>query len=145
MTQTPRTDTRSGVESGEAIPAVRRFAAAASDALALGVSREQLMNILTDDISGAVEERPRPALPSEGEYPVYAELPDGLIDLPSAARRYGVNRVTLWRWADRGSIKIYGRLKGSAAGGGYLLLNEEELRSYISAPRNKGGRPKKSM
>lgn len=139
MTQKPSTDTPGGVESGEAIPAVRRFAAAASDALALGVPREQLMTILADDIA---RRRPEPVEGANGDV-VYDTLPDGLIDLPSAMRKYDIKRPTLWSWVAKGHLKSYGRLKGSATGGGLILVNEQDLVQYMQAPKPKGGRPKK--
>ena len=115
--------------------------------MSAGVPKDRLLstvNSIAEEFA-ALEERARPSLPPEGEDVVYDALPDGLIDLPSASRKYGVNRVTLWRWADKGAIKTYGRLKASATGGGYLVLDESEVCNYIRAPRDKGGRPKKSM
>ena len=74
---------------------------------------------------------------------IYTELPTGLIDLPSAARKYDLNRRTIRDWVIKSHLKVYGRLKGSAKGGGFLLLKESELLAYMTAPRNKGGRPRK--
>ena len=76
---------------------------------------------------------------------VFTELPEGLIDLPSAARKYGISRSTLHNWIRGGHVKIQGRLKGSAQGGGFYVLEESELLAYMEAPRNKGGRPAKVL
>ena len=119
------------------------------EAFEMNVSKDVIVSLVTqrfDSLTDAHLAQEEVSLSPEGEgQVVYEELPDGLIDLPSAARKYDINRVTLWRWADKGAIRKYGRLKASAAGGGYLVLNEEELTSYISAPRDKGGRPKKTL
>ena len=72
---------------------------------------------------------------------VYTELPPGLIDLPSAAKKYGMNRGTLRNWLELGHIKKYGRLKGAATGGGFILLAEQEVMDRINAPRQ-SGRPR---
>ena len=69
-------------------------------------------------------------------------LPEGLIDLPTASREYGVNGSTLRRWVISGKIPSRGRLKAPARGGGYVVVSEEELVNYINAPRNRGGRPR---
>jgi predicted DNA-binding transcriptional regulator AlpA len=76
---------------------------------------------------------------------VYDELPEGLIDLPSAMRKYSLKRPTLWSWVSKGHLQSYGRLRGSATGGGLILVNEEDLVRYMHAPKPKGGRPRKSI
>ena len=81
---------------------------------------------------------------SLAEETIYDELPPGLIDVPRALRKYGLNRGTLRRWIDRGHLKTYGRLRGRAPGGGYLLLRECDLQCWMNTPRNKGGRPRKA-
>ena len=69
-------------------------------------------------------------------------LPEGLIDLPTASRKHGVNGSTLRHWVISGKIPSRGRLKAPARGGGYVVVSEEELVNYINAPRNRGGRPR---
>ena len=71
---------------------------------------------------------------------IYDELPPGLIDLPSAAKKYGVNNSTLRTWVNTGRIRLVARKKAPSAGGGYVAVSEAELLSYIERPRNKGGR-----
>ena len=77
-------------------------------------------------------------------YPVYAEVPEGCIDLPSAAKKYGLNIGTVREWVRQGRVAQVGRLKAPAPGGGYLLVNEKELQTCIGTPRAKGGRPRKT-
>ena len=72
---------------------------------------------------------------------VFVELPEGLIDLPSATRKYNVNPSTLHSWVKKGHVRLRGRLKGPAHGGGFLLVREEDVTAYLTAPRRKGGRP----
>ena len=80
--------------------------------------------------------------PDQADF-VYDELPEGLIDLPTAAEKYGLNRQTLRHWVLNGRLHLYGRLRGSAPGGGFLVVNESEVQAYIHAPRDRGGRPRK--
>ena len=79
--------------------------------------------------------------PGDIAVPIYDVLPDGLIDLPSAAAKHGLSRHTLKSWVKRGNIARRGRLKAKAPGGGYLVVAESELLDWINAPKDKGGRP----
>ena len=63
------------------------------------------------------------------------ELPDGLIDLPSAARKYGIPVRTLGSWVHRGKLPRRGRLKGRAAGGGYIVTEEAAIMYCRDHPR----------
>jgi hypothetical protein len=71
------------------------------------------------------------------------ELPEGLIDLPTASKRYGVNNTTMRSWVAKGLVQAKGRLRAPAAKGGYVVVSEADLCTYMNSPRNKGGRPKK--
>lgn len=64
--------------------------------------------------------QPEPALAHQPE-PVYKKLPEGLIDLPTASKRYGIPVSTMRRWGYRGKLPRLGRLRASAAGGGYIV------------------------
>ena len=44
--------------------------------------------------------------------PVYDVLPEGLIDLPAAAVKYGLSRPKMVLWVKRGNLVCHGRLKG---------------------------------
>ena len=70
------------------------------------------------------------------------ELPDGLIDLPSAAKKYGIPVGTLRAWVHRGKLPRCGRLKARAAGGGYIVTTQAGIEYCRDHPR-KGGRPKR--
>ena len=85
-----------------------------------------------------------PAFPDDDPDTVYTELPPGLIDVPTATQKYNLNRGTLRTWLKKGRIRVLGRLKAPATGGGYLLVDEEELLAHMSAPKSKGGRPRKT-
>ncbi len=85
-----------------------------------------------------------PAFPEDDQDTVYAELPPGLIDLPSAVKKYKLRPRTAQNWVKFGRITLRGRLRASARGGGYLLVREDELVAYIAGPRDKGGRPRKT-
>ena len=77
-------------------------------------------------------------------YLILTELPEGLITVPDAGRKYGISRRTIQGWVRTGRLELCGRLRGSARGGGYMVVNETELVTYMNAPRNKGGRPRKT-
>ena len=82
-----------------------------------------------------------PGFPEDDPDIVYDAVPPGLIDIPSATRKYNVHRRTIHSWVEKGHVRLRGRLKGPAKGGGYLLVREDELTAYLTAPRKKGGRP----
>ena len=124
--------------------ALSDFAASASSALAAGVSKEKLLATLKDHL--AQVERPHPYPPPEGEGKecVYDVLPAGLIDLPSASAKHDVNSETIRRWIEKGHVRLVGRLRGPARGGGFLVVDECELVAYKNSPKKKGGRPRKT-
>ena len=61
------------------------------------------------------------------ELPIYDELPAGMIDVPSAARKYGRSTGTLRVWARSGLLAVVGRLRASAPGGGYLVFRDADV------------------
>ena len=79
---------------------------------------------------------------STDNLPIYMELPPGTIDVPTALRKYNLKQSMLRSWIDKGQVIPVGRLRAPAKGGGYLVLNEAELQTYIAAPKRRG-RPKK--
>ena len=87
-----------------------------------------------------------PAEPATGadDLPIYTELPEGLIDLPRAAKKYDCKGPTLRTWVHRGHLKSMGRLRGSSPGGGYLVVSEADLERHLAASPKKGGRPRKN-
>ena len=74
---------------------------------------------------------------------IFDELPEGMIDIPTAARKYDCPLGRIRNWVNRGRVKTYGRWKAPAPGGGYLFMKESDFVKYLKSPRHKGGRPKK--
>ena len=130
----------------------------ATDALARAMSDALTNGLTADDIDEIAQmvaaEQPRnldysaqhAAERAKGadDLPIYTELPEGLIDLPSAMRKYGCRRGRLDSWVQRGRLKVYGRLKGAARGGGYVVVSEAELTDRLATVPRKGGRPRKT-
>ena len=77
------------------------------------------------------------------EMPIYTELPEGLIDLPSAAKKYKTTVYRLRAWVQRGHISARGRLRAGCPGGGYYVVAEADLERRLAEPPKKGGRPRK--
>ena len=77
--------------------------------------------------------------------PVYTEVPEGLIDLRTAAAQYECTVQRFRAWIRRGHIKPLGRLKAGCPGGGYLVVDKEELRLRLESTPSKGGRPRKNL
>ena len=115
------------------------------EALRAGAAEGYLQSMLTTETI-AVQDHHCETCPPDNYDPdtVYAELPEGLITLPEAARKYNVNRRTIQTWLRQNRLERKGRMKGSARGGGFVLVDESELVRYMNAPRSRGGRPRKS-
>ena len=112
--------------------------------LAEGASPEAITTMAGSilDTSEGSGSRPPSSTPDAGEV-IYDELPDDLIDVPTAVREYGISRSTLSTWRRQGKLHRRGRLRAAAPGGGYNVFSREDVLGLISAPVNKGGRPKK--
>ena len=130
-------------------PPLERLGAAVAEALAEGVTQQELMGVVLSTVAtytpSMADEADCEDFRAPGPDTVYTELPPGLIDLPSAARESGIASSTLHMWLARGHIKSYGRLKGYAKGGGIHLLKAVEIQARQGAPPNKGGRPRKPV
>ena len=71
---------------------------------------------------------------------VYAELPDGLITVPAAVKKYGYNRNTLHSWVRKGHVESKGKLRtGHGVGGGSILISVAELLAFSSPPKGETG------
>ena len=114
-------------------------------ALDSGMSGKEILNMVQTEVKGYETFRePRfVGFESYGEDTVFTELPDGLIDVPSASKKYNIKGPTLSSWVRKGHVRLRGRLKGPATGGGFLVVAENELFAYMKSPRDKGGRPSK--
>ena len=125
------------------------FRAAIERAREDGLSLDDMVSMIT---AAATETPPadvsgHPTEPDDGLYEP-GNLPEGLIDLPSAARKYreeyGVSPGTMSQWVRNGRVSKMGRMKAPAPGGGYFVVRESELVEFMKKPRNKGGRPRKA-
>ena len=118
--------------------AEQQFREAASIARASGLDELTLQSMVTEAYNAPQVNGAEPAPAAEV---IYDELPEGLIDLPSAATKYGRPITTLRGWVHRGKLISVGRLRAPAYGGGYVVVDEESLKSVITNPP-KNGRPK---
>ena len=112
-------------------------------ALESGTPRSEIVAAVADTIAEAeARYSGMPVLPSNNghDYVIFDEVPEGLITLPAAANKYNLNRLTVRAWLTRGHLRQYGRLKGAAQGGGFVLLNENELLQYLNTPKGPGRR-----
>ena len=64
---------------------------------------------------------------SVDDLPFYNELPEGMIPLPHAARKYGLPADRLRWWVRAKRLARMGYLRGGSPQGGYVLLVEAEL------------------
>jgi hypothetical protein len=137
------------VESMLRTPVIARLGTAIAEALDEGVTQRELISVVlttvsTHTTSMQMSKDECEAFQAPGPNAVYTKLPPGLITLSDAAREYDLNHRTIRNWVRKGDLKVHGRLKGSAKGGGFILLNEAALRVCVYLPKDKGGRPKKT-
>ena len=66
------------------------------------------------------------------------QLPDGLIDLPSASKKYGIPVKTLRSWVHRGKLPRRGRLRARSPGGGYIVTAKADIEYCRDNPRKTG-------
>ena len=150
--QSEQTQTDAVLKSQPAV--VESLQLAITQALHSGMSAERIQRMTTtlqravgdtnlNDIAAALsamldadDDDPAPTTP--GELPLYETLPPGLIDLPSASRKYGVNLRTIRSWVRRGHVEQVGLLKAPARGGGYIVVDEAAFIQYMSTPRRLG-------
>ena len=112
-------------------------------ALQAGASEKDLQAMLKTEVADSQEHHCETcSQDSHGPETVYLNLPAGLIDLPTAAKRYDLNVRTMSQWVRRGRVALRGRLRAPKPGGGYLVVCEDELVTFIQRPKNKGGRPR---
>ena len=135
MASKSRTESLAKVQSKGARNPGSMLAQALDRALAQGLSQEEIMALIEDRVDTLTEQGDAAR--------IYTELPDGLIDLPTAVAKYGLHRQTLRNWVLRGQLPVYGRLRASAPGGGFLIVSEAELKDHLHAPKDRGGRPRK--
>ena len=118
------------------------FRAAIERAREDGLSTAEMASMIT-----TVDNEPRPTNgvhPTESDDVIYeaGNLPEGLIDLPSASKKYGIPVKTLRSWVHRGKLPRCGRVRARAAGGGYIVTIDDEIPRCRDNPRKPG--PKRS-
>ena len=98
-------------------------------------------------VATATADHSEPELPGfeDPGLPIYTELPDGLIDLAKAAKKYNCTAERFRRWVYRGYLEERGRLRGPGPNGGSIVVCEADLDARVKSPPNKGGRPKKPI
>ena len=116
---------------------------ATREALQAGASEKDLQAMLKTEITDSQVHHCETCPPDNYDPDtVYTELPEGLITVPEAARKYRINRRTIQTWLRQNYITSKGRLRGSARGGGFVLVSEAELVRYIATPKRIGRPPK---
>ena len=63
------------------------------------------------------------------------EVPEGLISLPDASKKYGIPVATLNSWVFRRKLPRRGRVFAPSAGGGYVLTDEAMILWCKDHPR----------
>ena len=75
---------------------------------------------------------------------MYTTVPDGLIEVPEASKKYDIPLQTLHTWLRRGHLRPIGRKRDRGPGGGHIVVSEADLIQCRDTPKSKGGRPPKS-
>ena len=109
-------------------------------ALDSGIPGEDILNMVQTEVNGhETFHEPRfVGFDSYDQGNVFTELPNGLIDIPTAAKKHGINPSTLRTWIQKGYITVVGRLKAPARGGGYSVVEERKLLEYARNPVRRG-------
>ena len=87
---------------------------------------------VSDDV-GEARDLPKP------EEVVFDTLPDGLIDLPTACKKYGVNVQTANGWMRHGFIPRLGKIRAPGKGGANVT-SERVFAEVAADPVKPGGR-----
>ena len=138
---------KSSLTKQDLIGVIKPAMEAGADAEAIAdMVAERISDVVDlDDAATLLAEALGAEQPSEDEgVVIYDELPLGLIDLPSASRKYGIAVSTIRNWVNRGHLHKKGLRKAPAQGGGYIAVDERALQSHIANRKVKGGRPKKA-
>ena len=141
------------LESGKSTP-TEELQGAIDQALRSGMDAEAIAHMVAErinvtrgsDANDIVGVQDAPETPPEDAGDVIyepGELPEGLIDLPSAAKKYGISVVTLRSWVQRGKLPRRGRLRGRSPGRGYIVT-EDKMIPYCRDNPRKTGRKKRA-
>ena len=114
------------------------FLAAIERAREDGLSLDDMVSMITAAANNGHNDRS--VHPTEADDVVYepGNLPEGLIDLPSASKKYGIPVKTLRSWIYLGKLPKRGRLKARAPGGGYIVTVEADIEYCRDHPRKRG-------
>ena len=111
------------------------FLAAIERAREDGLSLDEMASMITAAANNGHNDRS--VHPTESDDVIYepGNLPEGLIDLPSASKKYGISVKTLRTWVDRGKLPKCGRLRARSPGGGYIVTVECRIEYCRDNPR----------
>lgn len=100
-----------------------------------GLSLDEMASMIT--AATEKQQSANGAHPKEPGDVIYepGELPEGLIDLPSASKKYGIPGSTLRNWVQRGKLPRRGRVRARAAGGGYIVTEMAAIEYCRDNPR----------
>ena len=114
------------------------FLAAVERAREDGLSLDDMVSMITAAANNGHNDRS--VHPTEPDDVVYepGNLPEGLIDLPSASKKYGIKVGTLRYWVHVGKLPRKGRLRAPAAGGGYIVTEDAMIPYCRDNPRKRG-------
>ena len=121
------------------------------EAFLAAIERAREEGLSPADMASMITAATEPQPPANGVHPTEPDdviyepgnLPDGLIDLPSASKKYGIKPATLRMWVQRGRLPRRGRLRGPSPGRGYIVTVEAEIAYCRDNPRKPG--PKRSV
>ena len=119
------------------------FLAAIERAREDGLSLDDMVSMITTAFNH--ESSNRSVHPTQPDDVIYepGNLPEGLIDLPSASKKYGIPVKTLGAWVRRGKLPKCGRVRARSPGGGYIVTVEAHIVHCRDNPRKPG--PKRSV
>ena len=124
-------------------PKREAFRAAVERAREDGLSPAEMASMIT--AATEIQHSTNGVHPTDPDNIIYerGELPEGLIDLPSASKKYGIRVDTLRIWVQRGKLPRRGRMRARSPGGGYIVTVEAEILYCRDNPRKSG--PKGSV
>ena len=112
------------------------FLAAVERAREDGLSLADMQSMITASVD--IPQTNGSVHPTGPDDVIYDVLPEGLIDLPSASKKYGIKVGTLRSWVHVGKLPRMGRLRGRAPGGGYIVTRDADIEYCRDHPRKRG-------
>ena len=128
----------------ETNPQETQLRSAVDQALRSGLGADEIVDMVAEHVH-TLKDLAKDVLDGDPAEPDAAEriyqpgqLPPGLIDLPSAAKKYGIRVGTLRQWVHVGKLPRKGRLRAPATGGGYIVTEEAAIPYCRDHPRKRG-------